>query len=148
MSELKNIHPYLYKRIRLKGIIFALLGLSSIFAGKIDHLVHATRNTGATGMSPIITGGIFLVISAGILTTLYGSPLGYKKSRKWLLVGFIYAIFWSIILFLLAITRNVSTISILILWGYLTYNLWIIYSDTAWGAVELVRKVQEANRGK
>lgn len=143
MSELKELHPYLYKRVRLKGIVFSLLGLSSIFSGPLDRLVHSTRIANGAGIDPTITGIIFLAIGLYILITLYGKGKSYLHSRWGLYAALVYALFWEFVLLLLAIKQSLTTVSIFILWGYLTYNLLIITRDTAWEGAELVRELRE-----
>ena len=141
-SELKTLHPYLYKRVRLKGILFTALGLSSIFHTFLDHLFHTVRNT-AGGINPVYTGLIFVILGVGILYGLYTGKDRYKLSRIFLYGSFIYAVFWEFVLILLAFTQHISTLSIFILWGYLTYNLFILSSDSAWAGAEIVKEVIE-----
>lgn len=142
-SELKTLHPYLYRRIRLKGILFSLLGLSSIFSVQLDAFFHAQRNTSA-GLSSTITGSIFLAIGIGILYGLYGGPKLYEKvSRKFLYAALTYALFWEFTLLFLAFAKHITTVSIFILWGYLVYNLLLVSRDSGWKGAEIVREIRD-----
>lgn len=145
-SKLKSYHPYLYRRVQLKGILFTLLGLSSVFARQLDTFFHAERNN-VVGVSSLLTGGVFLLIGLAILAGLYFGEENYKKSRKALYVAFGYALFWEIALVALAFNKHISTVSIFILWGYLTYNLFLVASDSGWEGAELVKEIRENGDG-
>lgn len=147
MSELRTLHPYLYKRVQLKGIVFSLIGLSQMFAPYIDRLLHTERDTNGSGIPALWSGLIFFIIGAAILGFLYSSPQGYKKSRKAMWVAFFYALFWEFVLLALVITQSITTLAIFILWGYLTYNLFLIARDSAWEGAEIVREVRKEDNG-
>lgn len=146
-SDLKELHPYLYRRVRLKGWLFSLLGLSSIFHTQLDALFHTERNN-APGISMLITGVIFLVIGVGILIGLYAGKHTWSLSRYFLIASAIYAIFWEFILVQLLITKHISTVSVFLLWGYLTTNLCLIATDSAWGGVILLNAYRNRLNGK
>lgn len=146
ISELKQLHPYLFKRVQLKGILFTLLGLSSIFAHQLDTFFHAERNN-VVGVSVYFTGGIFLFLGLGILYSLYSAPNRYKLARKFLYGCLIYALFWEFVLLMLAFAKHISTVSIFILWGYLTYNLLLISKDSAWEGAEIIKEIQDEGNG-
>lgn len=146
ISELKQLHPYLFKRVQLKGILFTLLGLSSMFSHQIDAFFHSERNN-VVGVSVYYTGAIFLILGLGILYSLYSAPNRYKLARKFLYGCLVYALFWEFVLLMLAFTKHISTVSIFILWGYLTYNLLLISKDSAWEGAEIIKEIQENPNG-
>lgn len=146
MSELKALHPYLYKRVRLKGWLFTMLGLSSIFAAHIDRWVGAVRGN-STGLPSWLTGSVFLILGLGVLIGLYGKPNWYTTARKFLYGCAVYALFWEFVLIGLMFTKNISTVSIFLLWGYLTYNLILVARDSGWEGAEIVKEIQEKTDG-
>jgi hypothetical protein len=140
-SELKILHPTLFNRVRLKSVVFILLGLSQVFIALVDRIA-ADR----VALSPIpypLTGAIFILIGMGIGYGLYKGTNTYRTSRLFLAAALVYAMFWEVLLLGSLFTGNPSTAGIVILWGYLTTNLYIILKDVGWEGIALARAVEE-----
>lgn len=146
-SELKTLHPYLYKRVRLKALLFTALGLSQLFSFYVDQ-VAAERNV-VSHIPFHITGTIFILIGIGIAYGLFKGAHDYRISKVFLRIAFFYALFWELLIVLSVITESPSTAGVMILWTYLTYNLYIVGSDSGWDGVELLREIKkDAQNGR
>jgi hypothetical protein len=137
MSNLKSLHPYLHRRIRLKGIVHVLLGLAILLS-----LTGVSARTGLARYVPYeFWGVVFLAIGLGILYNLWKDKR--KLTRAWLKIAFYYAALWFLSLVVGVIFTGLSGLSIVILWGYLTYNLWYISKDTGWEGAVLLKEIKE-----
>lgn len=140
-KTLKFLHPYLYKRVRLKVFLFNALGLSLIFANFLDQTFAKRGNV--SHLPNLLTGAIFCAIGTTIGLGLWVfTQKFYRLARFGLVAAFVYALFY---LFLLLVTvvfgGHVSTASLVILWGYMTYNLFIIIGDTGWSGAALLNEI-------
>lgn len=151
MSELKRLHPYLYKRVQLKGVTFTLLGLALIIPQHLPKVGNYISQEQANStrlyeaVSYDIWGAIFTIIGLGILFSLKDNR-SHTATRPWLVAAYFYAVFWLFALLLAVVTGNARSASIVILWGYLTYNLWVINHDTGWEGAALVKAAKERRR--
>jgi hypothetical protein len=153
MSELRKLHPYLFRRVQLKGITFTLLGLALIIPTHISS-VNTYINSNQADSTRLyesvpydVWGAIFVVIGLGILWTLRYQGSDYKASRPWLKAAFYYALFWLFALVLAVVTGNARSASIVILWGYMTYNIWLIGHDSGWEGASILKEYQERSDG-
>lgn len=135
---LKDVHPYLYRRVKLKAVVHLLLGIAILLS-----LTGVQNRTELVGYLPYeIWGLIFIILGSGIAYSLWrNNP---TKTKTWLLMAFVHALLWLTALVVSAILNGISGLSIIILWGYLTYNLWYLVHDTGWEGAELVREYREA----
>lgn len=143
MTGLKTLHPYLYRRVFIKGILFGALGVTQIFSPYLNNLLHIEPSPNSTGIPTLYTGLVFLIIGFMILRNVAQKTERYKRARKWLYAAAVYALFWEFVLLMLVITQNISTSSLFVLWSYLTYNIFLVARDTGWEGAELVKEIRE-----
>lgn len=145
MLKLKQLHPGLYQRVRLKGLTYTGLGLGLIVAEHTPSRL-TVENLDRSGVERLLSydilGAIFIIIGVGIL---YGLSQGFSKhylSRFWLKVAFAYAMFWEVVLLLTIILVSPRSLSVMVLWTYLTYNLWYVAHDPGWEGAEILKEMQ------
>lgn len=147
-QSLKQLHPYLYARVRLKATVNILLGLSLIFSTHLPSAIN-TRTAQASQLDYILPfevwGAIFLVLGIGILIGLRENDINYRWTRRFLSASFIYSFFWLVVLVLTIIAGYPRTASVMILWGYWVYNQFLIIRDPSWAALKIV--VEAKNGG-
>lgn len=148
MATLKEDHSYLYKRVRLKMIMFFLLGITLTFLPK--QIGATQRNSAILTNFPIeVFGVIYLVIAAGIMIGLFKPDQTYSFARRILTVGVIYNIFW-VLLFMLLLINNPSqgTGWGLFMYGYFTYNTWLVRGDPGWNAIAIVKRITDDDNSR
>lgn len=146
MNKLKEIHPYLYLRVKVKGITAIALGASLIFSDWLarKHIIDSNHPPISEYLSYDILGAIFIVLGAGVIyTSILNPKRNYRMTKVFLHALFLYALFWAFVLIVSTITGRPRTSAVMILWLYYTYNLHLIVQDTGWKAVELVKQIKE-----
>lgn len=141
--SLKEAHINLYHRARLKGIVNALLGLSLIYNTRIN--TSAADTTGVVkyfGYGAL--GAIFLIIGINILVGLYLPKKTFRYARVWMGISTSYSVFWLLALFVpFIIGKAPASAGIIILWGYWTYNNYLIVSDPGWGTPRIIKMLRD-----
>lgn len=148
-SHLKDLAPYLYKRVRLKSILHFLLGASLIFSANLPGGANTTtvdRTQLNYYFGYDLLGAIFVIIGLGIAYGLYSGTNKYHIARRWLFVAWIYAMFFFLSLVMGVLFSSPRSAPLVILWGYLTYNLWILTKDTAWAGAEIVKEIKRRDK--
>lgn len=152
IANLKTLHPYLYKRVRLKALVFTGLGLAFYLNTYLDQIgitagaSQSSAIVNAVGMN--VLGAIFLLIGLSIAGVLRFAPDNWKLMRICLWVAFVYALLWLFILIFAVVFDQPRASSVLVLWAYMTYNLFIISSDSGWGGAELVKQIRERGNAR
>lgn len=144
MNELKQIHPHLYRRVRLKAITLTFLGLSLIFAQFTGATQPQNAQSSLVGqlVGYDILGVIFVVIGMGIFYGILKSKNTYQTARRWTYAGFMYCLFWFFVLAATVLSGKPATSSVLILWAYFTYNLFYVSRDPAWTGIRIYKHIK------
>lgn len=142
MSELKTDHPYLYRRVRVKAITHMLLGLSLLFLSP-----SSTPYAAGTALAVVfhlkVLGSVFLFASALIWWSLYQAKNDYKAARIALVITGLYSMIWLIALLASWFFSDSAVASITILWGYFTYNQFVVALEPAWKGIRIVKHIDE-----
>lgn len=147
--NLKQLHPYLNARVRLKGTVNILLGLSLLLS---DHLPGGLSTSTAQSsllgefISFDVWGSIFLILGLGIMYGIHRGREGFPLTRWFLRMSLLYSFFWFVVLILTVITGETRTSAVMILWGYWVWNQWLVSTDPGWGALPIIKKAIENGR--
>lgn len=140
MSSLRTDHPYLYRRVRLKSLVHILLGLILVFIP-----------TQATSVSRITLINWFGLTNLGIIYLLIGLIIGYglfKPNHTYAVArfGMKIAAYFNLFVFIGLLTvffRSNTTASFIVLYGYLTYNIFHVLKDPGWKAISIVKDITD-----
>jgi hypothetical protein len=142
METLRTEHPHSYRRIYRKGIVHILLGISL--------LLPAVNTSDGSLVSKIILtfgfqtlGLIFLSLGLSIILSTYRPEDNYKLTRRILFITFIHDLIWLMILIIGALIGLGRGSTVLILWGYLCYNMHEVLNNPGFKAMELVKEIKE-----
>lgn len=144
MANLAQEHPYLFKRVRLKAIMHTMIGLVLAFVPSINLDQNITNINATVGKHTLWFGLVYILIGVLISIGLFLSKRNYGFARKAMMVAFIYNLFWCLIYVAIYVqhpSKGVAYIAVLYL--YLTYNLFLIFSDPGWRAIEIVKDYRE-----
>lgn len=138
MSSLREDHPYLYRRVLLKPIVHILLGLILVFIP-----------TQASSVSQISLINWFGLLNLGIIYLLIGLIIGYglfKPNHTYVVarLGLRIAAYFNLLIFIGLLTvffRNNTTASFIVIYGYLTYNIFHVLKDPGWKAISIVKNI-------
>lgn len=148
---LKQIHPDLYKRVKLKATTNTALGLALILGPRLDTINVNTNVANGTELWRYLPfdvwGFIFVAIGVSIFYGLFRPKNTYRFSRTALFMAFIYAAFWEASLLISVFSGAGRSASVLVLWSYFTYHLWLTARDSAWKGVEIIKKVEARING-
>lgn len=142
-NALKKDHEYLYRRVRLKAIIHILFGtILLFFPAQAPSLSH-TPILSFFGVAAI--GAIYLLIGIMIVVGLFNPKHDYRIVKAVMLVA---AMFNTLIFFSLfaVFFKSKTTAFFMVIYGYLTYNIWYITNDPGWRAILLVKRIMEDDR--
>lgn len=140
MTNLRTDHPYLYRRVRLKAIVHTLLGFILIFIPAEASSRSKLEFIQWFGLMNL--GIIYLVIGMIIILGLFRPNDTYAIARLGIKLSFIY----NLLIFIGLCTvffQNNTTASFIVLYGYLTHNIFHVLSDPGWKAISLVKKMTD-----
>lgn len=144
--DLKLDHPDLYNRVRIKAVVHTLLGLALIFTPPLEP--SQAKTTLLTQLFNLTALGlVFLLIGLGIFFGLSRPRNNYRLAKFWLAVGAGHAMVWWLALVLAAVSGRNPAPSIIVLWGYWTYNLYKIASDPGWSTIQALKQLREDGNG-
>lgn len=147
MIALKHDHPYLYRRVRVKAILFIFLALSLLFATP-EGVAAAKNSIVGDNLNIIIPGFIFLIIGLAMLAGLYISRNTYKFLRLAVSAAAGYALFWLMVFVVSFFVGKIKGFFLIGLWSYLTYNLFIVVTDPAWSMLYLLQEFRKRHDGR
>lgn len=148
MTNLKEDHAYLYKRVRLKAIVHIYFGLVFLLfpadANPKNGAISAIQN--GIGNSLKYFGIGYLIIGVMITIGLFLSRRNYLFARQSMAIATAFNLFW--VLLILAATFQHTTRGLAYVLGqsgYLTYNCYLIWNDPGWKAIRIVKEIKREN---
>lgn len=141
INNLKYDHPALYQRVRTKAIVHVVLGVALLLSPPIN-TANASTTSLVTTLGLRFWGFVFLGIGILITLGLFKSRQNYRLARLSLAVATGHAMMWLLALALPVASNWPSQgMAVLVLWGYLTYNLFHIVSDPGWTTIDILKSV-------
>lgn len=125
-----------------------LFGLS-IFISPPQY-TSGIRTTGIyQSIGPLVTGTIFSVIGVATTIGLFIKRNNYMLARTSIYIAAGWAMTLLIAFVLALLNGSLHGAFFVVLWGYLTYNLYYIAKDPGWTAIQIVDIVkEEENHGR
>jgi uncharacterized membrane protein len=149
MSNLKEDHAYLYKRVRLKAIMHVYIGLVFMLFPVDADPKNGALSTVQHGIGDalVFIGGAYLLIGVLIAIGTILSRRNYAFARSAMSLATIFNAFWVLLILLATIQHNTRGLAyVLGLSGYLAYNCLLIWKDPGWAGIRIVKQM-ESERG-
>jgi hypothetical protein len=143
MRTLRKDHFELYKSVRLKSVIFLLIGLALLF-GRIP--VNSTPELVQQFLLFNLAFWIvsFLITSIGIAVGTLIEWKNYIVAKIFLAFGAATTLTWITALFVTLFNEpqspSASFLLVIVLWSYFAYHLFRVVFDKEWVRIELENK--------
>lgn len=139
--SLDRVHHELYKRVRLKAIVFLLTGLSLVF-GRIPSNSSPEYTLRVLLFNLPFWAVAFITIAIGIMIGTRIAWRNYLVSKIFLGISMAFAIMWILAFVLTVLTEpkapSTFFLFVIVFWSYFTYHLWHVVSDKQWIMVDLL----------
>lgn len=140
MHTLKTDHLYLYKRVLVKAVVHMLFGLILLYFPAQAPSLSYTPLLALLGVN--IIGACFLLIGLVLLIGIFKPEKNYKLAKigMWCAALFNISIFISLFAVLF---QSRTTACLLVIYGYMTYNIYNLAKDPGWRAIQLIKNIKQ-----
>ncbi len=145
-SILKKDHPELNRRVWVKVTLHVALGLSLIFSPPLP-TPQTTVTVVIHAIGLRVAGSIFLTIGILLAIGARRKANNYKMVRMMLAVATGHAMMWLLALILTVLTGDLRSATTLVLWSYLTYNLFHVTTEPGWETIQILDTIKDTDDG-